>query len=174
MPLHLSGADTSSVEIVLKPPDSNGRAETIADASPAPTRTASAVDTTAYETEQALVRAREKTEQKQRIAELCAGEEERKKRELAQAAARRSRKRLRNPDEEDNPSFLERWRKPLIGIAAVIVLAMTGHFAWGWYRTHRKIDPPLLAEVIWEEFSNDPEAANQKYANSVSLLSASW
>jgi len=98
------------------------------------------------------------------MTQLRSEAELKKKRDEAWAAARRA-KPAETGDEDSDLPFIERWKKPLIGVAAVLLLAVIGYCGREYWRTHRKVDAPLDAEEVWQDYCNDPAAANKKYAN---------
>jgi tetratricopeptide (TPR) repeat protein len=123
--------------------------------------------TTEYEEEQARILKREQAEEAKRTAQLQAEAELKRKRDEAWAAARRA-KPAETDDEDSDQSFferLERWKKPLVGVAAALLLAVIGYYAWGSWRVHQQWNPPMNVDVVWQDYSDDPTAANKKYAN---------
>jgi tetratricopeptide (TPR) repeat protein len=114
-----------------------------------------------YLREQAFVEA-QKAASAERLAQLKAAEEEKQKRERAKAEAERARRAAR---EDDDRGFLERYQKPLLGLAAAFLLSVIGYYAWGFFQSHKKSDAPLAADAVWQEYRDDPAAANKKYAN---------
>jgi tetratricopeptide (TPR) repeat protein len=117
-----------------------------------------------YDTEQARIRTRAEAEDAMQAAQVGAEAELKKKRDEAWAAARRA-KPAETDDEDSDQPFMERWKKPLIGVAAALVLGLIFYYGRGYWQTHRKVDPPLDVDVVWQDFSNDPAGANKKYAN---------
>jgi hypothetical protein len=114
-------------------------------------------DTGEYEKEQSQIQAKEK-------AEFRAAEELKRKRDEAWAAARRAKPAEPDDEDSDRP-FFERWKKPLIGVAAALLLAVIGYYGRDYWRSHRKVDLPLDADTVWQDYSSDPAAANKKYAH---------
>jgi tetratricopeptide (TPR) repeat protein len=134
--------------------------------SPEKTITVTKDDTEEYYREQRLEAARKKAEEDFKLR--VAAQENIERQRKAEAVARQTKKHRRSTDDDDDDDgdgIFVRWRKALIAMAALVLLAILAPFGMGWFKAHRKIDPPLQAKTVWENYNNDPQAANQKYAN---------
>jgi tetratricopeptide (TPR) repeat protein len=160
-----SNADSAFTLTLLEERDSDSASEEEARQDPLATEVdpIGKAETAEYLREQELIRQREQTAQTKRLAELRTVLEEKERSQQARAAAKRPRSRM--VDEEDGESLFERLRQPLIWTAAVVVLGIAAYYGWEWRKAHRRVDPPLLAEAVCEEFGTDPRTANQKYTN---------
>jgi len=73
---------------------------------------------------------------------------------------------------EEGEGFLDRWGKPLAGVAAVAAVFLVGYAVLGLLRgRHTAGEVQLSADDVWQEYHKDPQAADQKYANQRFLVS---
>src|SRR5262249_29042369 len=121
-----------------------------------------------YLAEQSRLKESEERKERERAARLreeAARQEAVRRQQLKEKVERQLKERLPAPQRADGDSLLVRWQKPLVGVAAVLVVSLLGYWAWQLYRPYRRVAPPLQANVVWEEYKANPQLANQKYAN---------